>query len=231
MNKNKYLALTAAGFFLAGCAGMTKNQAALVGASVCGAMGAGVGAAVAHNGINGEHRNGGIGAGIGLVSGDSFVMAWPIRSPGSKTTATTPAAAPTATPPPPEKPKPAPPPPPSPPPPPPAPKVERTIILDDVLFDFDKSNVNRKPGLFLDRLVSFMNENKDKKASLSDHTDNVGNEAYNQDLSERRAGSVRIRSERRPWIATGSPDKDLAKANRLRTTNQRKVAPKTAASY
>ena len=69
MNKNKYLALTAAGFFLAGCAGMTKNQAALVGASVCGAMGAGVGAAVAHNGIDGEHRNEGIGAGIGLVSG------------------------------------------------------------------------------------------------------------------------------------------------------------------
>ena len=69
MNKNKYLALTAAGFFLTGCAGMTKNQAALVGASVCGAMGAGVGAAVAHNGIGGEHRNEGIGAGIGLVSG------------------------------------------------------------------------------------------------------------------------------------------------------------------
>ena len=69
MNKNKYLALTVAGFFLSGCAGMTKNQAALVGASVCGAMGAGVGAAVAHNGIGGEHRNEGAGAGIGLLSG------------------------------------------------------------------------------------------------------------------------------------------------------------------
>ena len=45
MNKNKYLALTAVGFFLSGCGTMTKNQAALVGASVCGAMGAGVGAA------------------------------------------------------------------------------------------------------------------------------------------------------------------------------------------
>ena len=50
MNKNKHLALAALGFFLAGCTGMTKNQAALVGASVCGAMGAMGGAAVAHNG-------------------------------------------------------------------------------------------------------------------------------------------------------------------------------------
>src|SRR5258706_15281799 len=92
-------------------------------------------------------------------------------------------------PPPPEKPKPAPPPPP--PPPPPAPKVERTIILDDVLFDFDKSTVKPEAAAILDRLVAFMNENKDKKANLSGHTDSVGTEAYNQALSERRVGAVR----------------------------------------
>jgi len=83
------------------------------------------------------------------------------------------------------------PPPPPPPPPPPAPKVERTIILDDVLFDFDKSNVKPEAGAILDRLVAFMNENKDKKVNLSGHTDNVGTEAYNQALSERRVNSVR----------------------------------------
>ena len=38
MKTNKYLALSALGFFLTGCTGvMTKNQAALVGAAVCGA--------------------------------------------------------------------------------------------------------------------------------------------------------------------------------------------------
>ena len=36
-----------------------------------------------------------------------------------------------------------------------------------------------------------MNENKDKKVSLSGHTDNVGTEAYNQALSERRVNSVK----------------------------------------
>ena len=51
MGNNKYLALTALGFFLTGCTGMTKNQAALLGAAVCGAGGAGVGAATAHQGV------------------------------------------------------------------------------------------------------------------------------------------------------------------------------------
>jgi outer membrane protein OmpA-like peptidoglycan-associated protein len=30
--------------------------------------------------------------------------------------------------------------------PPPTPKAERTIVLDDVLFDFDKSNLNPRSG-------------------------------------------------------------------------------------
>ena len=63
--------------------------------------------------------------------------------------------------------------------------------MDDVLFDFDKSNVKPEAGAILDRLVAFMNENKDKKAALSGHTDNVGNDAYNQKLSERRTNSVK----------------------------------------
>src|SRR6266542_3705085 len=164
MKKNRQLALAALGFFLTGCTGMTKNQAALVGAGVCGAMGAAGGAAAAHNGIEGRHRNEAAGAGIGLVTGALICggLAYLMT----------------------EEPKP-------PPPPPPAPKVERTIILDDVLFDFDKSNVKPEAAAILDRLVAFMNENKDKKASLSGHTDSIGTEAYNQALSERRVNSVR----------------------------------------
>src|SRR4026208_1789429 len=196
MNRNKHLALAALGFFLAGCTGMTKNQAALVGASVCGAMGAMGGAAAAHNGIQGKHRNEAAGAGIGAVTGAlicgglAYLMT---EDPEPK---------PPPPPPPPPAPNtaphphtaahPAPPPPPPPPPekPKPAPKVERTIILDDVLFDFDKSNVKPEAAAILDRLVAFMNENKDKRVSLSGHTDNVGTDAYNQRLSERRTASV-----------------------------------------
>jgi OOP family OmpA-OmpF porin len=68
--------------------------------------------------------------------------------------------------------------------------VERTIILDDVLFDFDKSTVKPEAAQILDRLVAFMNENKDKRVNLSGHTDSIGTEKYNQGLSERRVKSV-----------------------------------------
>jgi OOP family OmpA-OmpF porin len=69
--------------------------------------------------------------------------------------------------------------------------VERTIILDDVLFDFDKTNIKPEAAGILDRLVAFMNENKDKRVALSGHTDSIGTEKYNQGLSERRAASVK----------------------------------------
>jgi outer membrane protein OmpA-like peptidoglycan-associated protein len=92
-------------------------------------------------------------------------------------------------PPPPPAPKPAPPPPP--PPPPPAPKVERTIILDDVLFEFDESTIKPQAAEILDRLVAFMNENPSSKVNLSGHTDSIGTEAYNLKLSDRRWMSVR----------------------------------------
>jgi OOP family OmpA-OmpF porin len=69
--------------------------------------------------------------------------------------------------------------------------VERTIILDDVLFDFDKSTIKPEAAAILDRLVVFMNQNKDKKVNLSGHTDSIGTEAYNQKLSERRSNSVK----------------------------------------
>jgi outer membrane protein OmpA-like peptidoglycan-associated protein len=192
MEKNKYLALAALGFFLSACTGvMTKNQAALVGALTCGSMGA-AGAGVAARAQDRDGNAGVIAAGaIGgalLCGGLAYLLT---EDPKPK-----PAPPPPPPPPPPApKPKPAPPPPPPPPPPPakpkPAPKVERTIILDDVLFDFDKSNVKPEAGAILDRLVAFMKENKDKKAALSGHTDNVGTDAYNQKLSQRRVNSVR----------------------------------------
>src|SRR5215472_1638948 len=94
-------------------------------------------------------------------------------------------------PPPPPPPEPVAPPPPPPPPPPLAPKVERTIILDDVLFDFDKSTIKPEAAQILDRLVAFMSENKDKRVALSGHTDSIGTEAYNLKLSDRRWMSVR----------------------------------------
>ena len=179
MKTNKYLALSALGFFLTGCTGvMTKNQAALVGALTCGAAGGAAGGIITHN--TGHKLSEGQAIPIGAVTGALIC--------GGLAYLLTEDPKPKPPPPPPPPPKPAPKPKPKPK---PAPKVERTIILDDVLFDFDKSNVKPAAAAILDRLVAFMNENKDKKAALSGHTDSVGSEAYNQGLSERRVASVK----------------------------------------
>jgi OOP family OmpA-OmpF porin len=69
--------------------------------------------------------------------------------------------------------------------------VERTIILDNVLFDFDKTAVKPDGAKILDRLIVFLKENSDKRVDLEGHTDSVGTDQYNQNLSERRAASVK----------------------------------------
>jgi len=200
-NRNKYLALTALGFFMTGCTGMTKNQAAISGAAFCG-ISAGLGVGLSRDHDQWAAAPAALGGAL-LCGGLAYLLTEDPKP----------------------KPKPAPPPPPPPPPPAkkpeakpapkpeakpeakpapkpeakpeakpapkPAPKVERTIILDDVLFDFDKSNVKPEAAAILDRLVAFMKENADKKANLSGHTDNVGTDAYNQALSERRTASVK----------------------------------------
>ena len=63
--------------------------------------------------------------------------------------------------------------------------------MDDVLFDFDRSTIKPAAAQILDRLVVFMNENKNSRVALSGYTDNVGTEAYNMALSERRWTSVK----------------------------------------
>jgi outer membrane protein OmpA-like peptidoglycan-associated protein len=178
---------------ISGCANMNyKQQAALKGAAAGTIIGGGIGGGVAAT-QDGENRfaiGGPVGATTGAIIG-GLLGYWLAEEPKP----------PPPTPPPlPEKPKPIPPPPPPakpkpppapPPPPPPAPKVERTILLDDVLFDFDKSTIKPEGAAILDRLVSFMNDNKNAKVSLSGYTDNIGTEAYNLKLSDRRWTSGR----------------------------------------
>lgn len=191
MNKYKFGVWVIVGFFLSGCAQMTyKQKAGLTGAVICGTAGGAAGAAIGHQ----DNRNDeGKGAAIGAVTGAlvcgtlAYLLAEEPKPPAPK-------PAPPAPPPSPPAPRPTPPPPPAPPPPPPPPvkpQVERTIILDNVLFDFDKTAIKPDGAKILDRLVAFMNENRDKRVDLEGHTDSVGTDKYNQRLSERRAASVK----------------------------------------
>ncbi|MBK6967526.1 MAG: OmpA family protein [Bacteroidales bacterium] len=75
-------------------------------------------------------------------------------------------------------------------------KVERVgegIIVEfssNVLFGFDQSDLSGDAKVSLDKLVTVLNYYPDTDIEVQGHTDNKGSNAYNKNLSERRAGSV-----------------------------------------
>lgn len=64
------------------------------------------------------------------------------------------------------------------------------VNLSDVLFDFNKADL--KPGARekLSRIAGIIQSHPGLKMSIEGHTDSIGSDAYNQQLSERRAASV-----------------------------------------
>jgi outer membrane protein OmpA-like peptidoglycan-associated protein len=72
-------------------------------------------------------------------------------------------------------------------------KTERGIVmtLGDVLFSSGKTELLPGAMSTIDKLASFLDEYPEKSVLIEGHTDNIGNEAYNLDLSERRALSVK----------------------------------------
>ena len=70
------------------------------------------------------------------------------------------------------------------------PALGKNITLNNIYYDFDRSDILPEAAKELDILVSFMNENPDLKVILSSHTDSRGNDNYNLKLSQRRAESA-----------------------------------------
>jgi outer membrane protein OmpA-like peptidoglycan-associated protein len=62
----------------------------------------------------------------------------------------------------------------------------------DVLFDFDKAGIRPDAAKALAFLATIIRANPKGRTRLEGHTDAVGNEKYNQSLSERRAESVKV---------------------------------------
>jgi outer membrane protein OmpA-like peptidoglycan-associated protein len=72
-------------------------------------------------------------------------------------------------------------------------QTDRGIVLTlgDVLFDTGRASLNPGAAVKLDRLAAFLNEHPDRRVQIEGFTDSVGGDAYNQDLSERRAEAVK----------------------------------------
>ncbi len=79
-----------------------------------------------------------------------------------------------------------------PPAPPPAPVYETITLKASALFDLNKSTLKESAKAELDALADRINKDaKVVEVRIVGHTDSTGTEAYNQQLSERRATTVR----------------------------------------
>jgi outer membrane protein OmpA-like peptidoglycan-associated protein/tetratricopeptide (TPR) repeat protein len=107
--------------------------------------------------------------------------------------------------------------------------VGERIVLNNVLFDFDKFTLRSESVTELDKWVKFLADNPTLKIEISGHTDNKGTSEYNKLLSDNRAKAVRdyfvekgINKDRMKWkgygfdqpIATNSTDEGRQKNRR-----------------
>ena len=65
------------------------------------------------------------------------------------------------------------------------------LTLGDVLFTSGRADLKTGATGNLNKLVAFLNEYPDRTAAIEGYTDSVGSEDFNQNLSERRAASVK----------------------------------------
>ena len=64
------------------------------------------------------------------------------------------------------------------------------VSLADILFDFDKATLRRNVEFNLVKIATILNQFSEMGILIEGHTDSIGTEEYNLDLSQRRAQAV-----------------------------------------
>jgi len=74
-------------------------------------------------------------------------------------------------------------------------QTERGIVLTigDVLFAFGKAYLSPKADRNVEKLAVFLDNYPNRNVLIEGHTDSIGSDSYNMDLSRRRADSVKDR--------------------------------------
>ncbi|MGM0650288.1 MAG: OmpA family protein [Bacteroidota bacterium] len=65
------------------------------------------------------------------------------------------------------------------------------VVIENILFEFDKYSIKPKYYKNLNRLANYMLENSDAVIEIAGHTDHIGNNEYNYLLSYKRAKAVK----------------------------------------
>ncbi|MDN3493099.1 OmpA family protein [Winogradskyella bathintestinalis] len=68
--------------------------------------------------------------------------------------------------------------------------TDTEVKLNNIYFEFNKSNITNRGALELDRLVEVMKDHPDMKILVRSHTDSKGSADYNLKLSDKRAQST-----------------------------------------
>lgn len=71
-----------------------------------------------------------------------------------------------------------------------APGLGDVIVFKNILFNFDRSFLRSLSEKELDKIISYMKNNKELKIVIDGHADWIGTDEYNDALSERRAVSA-----------------------------------------
>lgn len=97
-------------------------------------------------------------------------------------------------------------------------ETEQTMVLKNVLFDFNDHRLSPESLPELDKVANFLKENPTLEVEISGHTDNTGSREYNIELSEKRAKSIvdylsaTINTARLKWKGYG-PDRPIGDNN------------------
>lgn len=69
-------------------------------------------------------------------------------------------------------------------------ELNKIFVLENIYFDFDKSDITPQAATELNKLVDILKDNAAIKIEMGSHTDSVGTQDYNIQLSQRRAEST-----------------------------------------
>ena len=70
------------------------------------------------------------------------------------------------------------------------PTISNPVLIDNIFYDYNKATLREESYPALDDLVQLLNDNPYCAIELAAHTDRVGGQPFNLDLSQRRAQSV-----------------------------------------
>jgi len=96
-------------------------------------------------------------------------------------------------------------------------KIEVPIVLEGITFETNKSDITPESEKTLMSALKTLQTHTDIVVEISGHTDDVGKNAYNQKLSERRAESVKV------WLVAKG-----IKADRIITVGYGEEKPRVA---